>query len=87
MNKGGQANDWTGVLKEENVTSVTKNSKILSFPLFLIFGPKAGTHVGSLALGILVFCPGTKPGSPALAAQNLNHWTAREVPILSLNKT
>lgn len=29
--EGGQANDLTGVLKEENLTSVTKNSRILSF--------------------------------------------------------
>lgn len=29
--EGGQANDLTGVLKGENLTSVTKNSRILSF--------------------------------------------------------
>ena len=28
----------------------------------------------------LVPRPGIEPGPPALAAQSLNHWTAREVP-------
>ena len=31
--------------------------------------------------GILVPQPGIKPVPPALGVQNLNHWTAREVPI------
>ena len=32
------------------------------------------------ACGILVFWPGIEPMTPALEAQSLNHWTAREVP-------
>ena len=32
------------------------------------------------ACGILVPRPGIKPTSSALEAQNLNHWTTREVP-------
>ena len=35
---------------------------------------------GHTACGILVPQPGTKPVSPALGEQSLNHWTAREVP-------
>ena len=34
------------------------------------------------ACGILVPQPGTEPAPPALEAQILNHWTAREVPRL-----
>ena len=30
----------------------------------------------------LVPCPGIKPTPSALEAQNLNHWTTREVPLL-----
>ena len=33
-----------------------------------------------MACGILVPRPGIKPMPPALEAQHLNHWTAREVP-------
>ena len=33
-----------------------------------------------VARGILVPQPGIKPVPPALEAQSLNHWTAREVP-------
>ena len=33
--------------------------------------------------GILVLQPGIKPVPPAMEARSLNHWTAREVPILS----
>ena len=40
---------------------------------FLIFWPR---HA---ACGILVPQPGIKPTPPALEAQSLNHWTAREV--------
>ena len=35
------------------------------------------------ACGILVPQPGIKPVSPALGAQSLNHWTAREVPVMA----
>ena len=28
----------------------------------------------------LVLCPGIEPKPPALGAQNLSHWTTREVP-------
>ena len=31
-------------------------------------------------IGILAPRPGTEPTPPALEAQGLNHWTAREVP-------
>ena len=32
----------------------------------------------------LVPQPGIEPGPPALGAQNLTHWTTREVPHVSL---
>ena len=35
-----------------------------------------------MAHGILVPQPGIKPTPPALEGQSLNHWTAREVPLL-----
>ena len=38
-----------------------------------------------MACEILVSQPVIKPLSPALGAQSLNHWTAREVPEHSLN--
>ena len=34
-----------------------------------------------VACGILVPQPGIEPAPPAVEAQSLNHWTAREVPI------
>ena len=40
-------------------------------------------HAGSLAAACtrdLVPRPGIEPGSPALGAQSLSHWTTREVP-------
>ena len=33
------------------------------------------------ARGILVLRPGIEPTPPALEAQSLNHWAAREVPV------
>ena len=33
-----------------------------------------------VARGILIPPPGIEPVPPALEAQSLNHWTAREVP-------
>ena len=42
--------------------------------LFIYFWPR---HT---ACGILVSQPGVKPAPPALQAQSLNQWTAREVP-------
>ena len=44
--------------------------------LFFFFWP-------CLAHGIIVPRPGIEPASPALKAQSLNHWTAREVPSLT----
>ena len=46
----------------------------LSFFYFYFFW----TH--SMARGILVPLPGIEPAPPAVEAQSLNHWTAREVP-------
>ena len=40
-------------------------------------------HFFGRACGILVPWPGIEPASPALEAWSLNHWTAREVPVLS----
>ena len=37
------------------------------------------------ACGILAPCPGIEPAPSALEAQSLNHWTTREVPLLSLS--
>ena len=37
-----------------------------------------------MACGILTHQPGIKPMSLASAAWNLNHWTSREVPSLTL---
>ena len=45
------------------------------FCFFGFFGPRC------TACGILVPRPGIEPKPPALAAQSLNHWTAREVLI------
>ena len=41
---------------------------------FFFFWPRRA------ACGILVPQPGIKPAPPAVEAQSLNHWTAREVP-------
>ena len=41
---------------------------------------------GGKACRMLVPWPGIKPMSTAVEARNLNHWTAREVPNLSLFK-
>ena len=35
---------------------------------------------GHVACGVLVSQPGIRPAAPTLEGQNLNHWTAREVP-------
>ena len=35
-----------------------------------------------VACGILIPWPGIEPVTPALEAQNLNHWTIKEVPLL-----
>ena len=43
---------------------------------FIFFWPYHVAH------GILVPWPGIQPTPPALRAQNLNHWTSREVPPL-----
>ena len=40
----------------------------------------------SMARGILVPQPGIEPLSPAVEAQSLNHWTAKEVPRFYLFK-
>ena len=50
---------------------VSKLTDFISF-CFLLCG----------ACGILVPQPGIKPVPSALEVQNLNHWTAREVPVL-----
>ena len=39
------------------------------------------------AFGILDPQPGIKPVAPAVEAQSLNHWTAREVPAKGLELT
>ena len=44
------------------------------FLLFIYFWPPLA------ACGILALRPGIEPEPPAVEAQNLNHWTAREVP-------
>ena len=36
-----------------------------------------------MAYGILVPWSGIKPVPPAVEAWNLNHWTAKEVPLLA----
>ena len=42
--------------------------------------------LATVACGSLVPQPGIEPVLPALEAQNLNHWTAREVPaVLDIN--
>ena len=38
------------------------------------------------ACGILVPQPGIKPTPPAVVAQIINHWTAREVPCVDNSK-
>ena len=39
----------------------------------------------SAACGILVPRPGIEPTPPALEAESLNHWTAREVPLYTIS--
>ena len=41
-----------------------------------------GTRILSCGMWDLVPRPGIEPGPPALGAQSLSHWTAREVPSL-----
>ena len=48
------------------------------FFFFFFFG---GGWPHLAACGILVLQPGIKPMPPAVGAQSLNHWPAREVPI------
>ena len=38
-----------------------------------------------MACQILVPQPGTEPVPPAVEAQSLNHWTAKEVPTIFYN--
>ena len=54
------------------------NKNIDSFFFFLIFWPRY------TACGILVPWPGMEPAPREVAAQSLNHWTAREVPKISI---
>ena len=49
-------------------------SVCLSGKYFFFFGPSCAT------CGILVPRPGMEPLPPALGAQSLKHWTAREIP-------
>ena len=51
----------------------------VSFFFFLIFWPHPSVY------RILVPQPGMEPESPAVEAQSLNHWTAREVPAITLS--
>ena len=55
---------------------------------FIFFLSFLFIFIGHMACGISVFQLGIETMAPALASQNLNHWTAREVPSLtsSLNK-
>ena len=51
------------------------------FYIELLFFPFIFTYLAlQPACVILVPQSGMKPKTPALEAQNLNHWTAREVP-------
>ena len=59
--------------KPAALQSVWENTFLL-FLFFLHFG-RAPWH-----MGILVPRPGVEPLPPAVEAQSLNHWTAREVP-------
>ena len=54
-------------------------SYILFFFNFYLF-------FGRAACGILVAQTGIEPAPPALEARSLNHWTAREVPLYTLEK-
>ena len=53
------------------VSVVSHDDKLAGFFL-------GGAHL--VAHESLVLCPGIKPILLALEAQNLNHWTTREVP-------
>ena len=39
-----------------------------------------------VACGILVPRPGIEPVPPAMEVQSLNHWTAREVPLINFKR-
>ena len=40
----------------------------------------------SVACRIIVPQPGIEPASPAVEAWSLNHWTTREIPVVSFSK-
>ena len=61
----------------------------MSLGILLLNGPRpcggfhhCGIFHDSYAVGWLF--PGIEPMAPAVEAQNFNHWTLREVPLLSL---
>ena len=59
---------------------------MLLFIYLAALGLSCGTQIFPSHCGMrdLVLRPGIKLGSPALGAQSLNHWIAREVPGLRL---
>ena len=68
---------WRKVIKcFHNVLFLKDAESLALFHLFFCFWPHHGT------CEISVPWPVTEPMPPALAAQGLNHWTAREIPIM-----
>ena len=64
-------------------------STILYWLIFYIYlavpGPSWGTRDLHCGTKTLISWPGIEPGPPALGAQTLSHWTAREVPAQIFN--
>ena len=68
---------WTAWFERIYIHTVICNN---FFFLFLIF------WLCRMTYGITVSPPGIEPVSPALEAQILNRWTAREVPVTIFNR-
>ena len=90
----GCCSPWGSQRVEHDWT--TEQQQLLEEEVFKMLSPEAHIHSFSCAsfffflslslwlpwaaCGIFVPQPGIEPMSPALEAQSLNHWTAREVP-------
>ena len=62
--------------------ALAKECSCLSFFLFFLFL----FWLCGTACGILVPQPRIKPAPPAVEAWTLNHWSAREVPVVAFLK-
>ena len=70
---------WTA--REAQICCCLANSSFAFWTFWNFFFFFGGGWPHLAACGILVLQPGIKPTPPAVGAQSLNHWPAREVPI------